>query len=225
VSDIKWHPKTAHNGPRLRLKFGHAAECVLPHRHRCLLEPSSVAFCLQLSDVCVSMPDRLPNGLGARISPGGTTKGIEIRTQLWRRAYLPTWIAGLSICLPAGLGVVAVFRSIPASYGSIPDDVPSTPGLAPSGSAEARADDPQAKVEVARDTINRRTRTRCLKCGVVESMRQIDLSAEVAGQDTVDVKAARGVPAAYPAARSPVGPRRESSMKSRSACATAQRRC
>jgi hypothetical protein len=136
-------------------------------------------------------------------------KGIEIRTQLWRRAYLPTWTAGLSICLLAGLGVVAVFRSIPASYGSIPDDVPSTLGLAPSGSAEARADDPQAKGEVARDTINRRNRTRCLKCGVVESMRQIDLSAEVAGQDTVDVKAAQGVSGGVSggtvAARAPAG--------------------
>ena len=121
-------------------------------------------------------------------------KGIEIRTQLWRRAYLPTWIAGISICLLAALGVVAVVRSIPASYGSIlDDDAPSTLGLAPSGSAEPGADDPQAKVAVARDTINRRDRTRCLKCGVVESMRQIDLSAEVAGQDTVDVKAAQGV--------------------------------
>jgi hypothetical protein len=121
-------------------------------------------------------------------------EGIEIRTQLWRPACLPTWIAGISICLLAALGVVALVRSIPASYGSIlDDDAPTTLGLAPSGSAEARADDPQAKVAVARDTINHRNRTQCLECGVVESMRQIDLSAEVVAQDTVDVKAAQGV--------------------------------
>jgi hypothetical protein len=136
-------------------------------------------------------------------------KGIEIRTQLWRRAYLPTWIAGISICLLAALGVVAVFRSIPASYGNIPGDAPSTLGLAPSGSAEAPVDDPQAKVAVARDTINRRNRTRCLKCGVVESVRQIDLSAEVVGQDTVDVKPTQGVSGGVPggtvAARAAVG--------------------
>ena len=62
VSDVRWHPKTAPNGPRPRLKFGHAAERALPHRHRRLLEPCSVAICLQLSDVCVSMPDGLPKG-------------------------------------------------------------------------------------------------------------------------------------------------------------------
>jgi hypothetical protein len=84
--------------------------------------------------------------------------------------------------------------SIPASYGSIPDDdAPSKLGLALSGSAEARAEDPQADVAVARDTINHRNRARCRKRGVTESMRQIDLSAEVVGQDTVDVKAAEGV--------------------------------
>jgi outer membrane lipoprotein SlyB len=38
-----------------------------------------------------------------------------------------------------------------------------------------------------RDTLNRRNRARCLKCGVIESKRQI------VGQDTVDVKAAEGV--------------------------------
>ena len=56
-------------------------------------------------------------------------------------------------------------------------------------------------------------------------MRQIDLSAEVAGQDTVDVKAAQGVSGGVSggtvAARAAAGKLYES----RSACATAQRRC
>jgi hypothetical protein len=115
-------------------------------------------------------------------------KGIEIRTQLARPAYLPTWIAGICLCLLVASGVVAVVRSIPASYGSIPDDDASSKlALAPSGSAEARADAPQADVAVARNTTNRRNRVRCLRCGVIESMRQI------AGQDAADVKPLEGV--------------------------------
>lgn len=104
-----------------------------------------------------------------------------------RPAYLPNWIAGICLYLLVASGVVTVVRSIPASYGSIPDDDASSKlALAPSGSAEARADAPQADVAVARNTANRRNRVRCLKCGVIESMRQI------VGQDTANVKPVEG---------------------------------
>ena len=105
-----------------------------------------------------------------------------------RPAYLPTWIAGICLYLLVASGIVAVVRSIQASYCSIPDDDASSKlALAPSGSVEARADAPQADVGVPRNTANRRNRVRCLKCGVIESMRQI------VGQDTADVKPVEGV--------------------------------
>jgi hypothetical protein len=92
-------------------------------------------------------------------------------------------IAGISICLLAASGVVAIVRSIPVSNASVPDErapskhraVASVPGDV----AETQA------------TINRRAS--CPECGVVVSVRQIERSGGVDRQDTLDVKvAARG---------------------------------
>jgi hypothetical protein len=106
---------------------------------------------------------------------------------------VPLWIAGICICVLAASGVVAIVRSIPASYASIPnDDAPLKRGAAWSGSENGRAINPQPLAE-ARDTINRRNRARCPACGVVESMRKIERPSDVAGQYTADIKVARGV--------------------------------
>jgi outer membrane lipoprotein SlyB len=103
------------------------------------------------------------------------------------------WIAGVSICVLAASGVVAIVRAIPASYASIPDDrASSKQGGVPSGFEDAQADGPQARPAEARETINRRTRVRCRDCGVVESIRQIERSSDVGRQDTVAVKIAGG---------------------------------
>jgi hypothetical protein len=72
------------------------------------------------------------------------------------------------------LGTVAIVRSIPASYASIPDEgATSKLGTPANRSDDARADDPRAPAGVARETINRRNRAWCAECGVVESIRQI----------------------------------------------------
>jgi hypothetical protein len=106
---------------------------------------------------------------------------------------VPLWIAGICICVLAASGVVAIVRSIPASYASIPnDDAPLKRGAAPSGSENGRAINPQPLAE-ARDTINRRNRARCPACGVVESMRKIERPSDVGRQYTADIKVARGV--------------------------------
>jgi len=72
------------------------------------------------------------------------------------------WIAGVCVCLLATSGIVAFVRSFPASYASIPDEgaAPSTYGAAPAA-------------------IERRNRTSCPECGVIESMREIERSANV----------------------------------------------
>jgi hypothetical protein len=106
------------------------------------------------------------------------------------RAYV---IAGVSICALAASGIVAIVRTIPASYASIPDErAPSKQGAATVGFEDAQAYDPQARPTEARGTINRRNRAQCRDCGVVESMRQIERSSNAPRQDTVAVQIAGG---------------------------------
>ena len=106
---------------------------------------------------------------------------------------MPLWIAGISICVLAASGIVAIARSIPASYADIPnEDVPLKRGAPPSGSDNGTAINPQPVAE-AQDTINRRNRARCPACGVVESMRKIEPQGNVGGQYAADVKSARSV--------------------------------
>jgi len=112
-----------------------------------------------------------------------------------RPARVPIWIAGISICVLAASGIVAIVRWIPASYASIPaEKAESKLAEAPSGSEGARAGDALAPITVAREKANRRTRTECRECGVVESIRKIERSGNVGKQDTVDVKVPKGDP-------------------------------
>jgi hypothetical protein len=106
---------------------------------------------------------------------------------------VPLWIAGISICVLAASGIVAIVRSIPASYASIPnEDAPLKRGAAPGGSEDRPAINPQPPLAEARNTINRRNRAWCPACGVVESMRKIERPGDVGGQYTADIKVARG---------------------------------
>jgi hypothetical protein len=98
------------------------------------------------------------------------------------RTRVPMWVAGISVCLLAASGTVAVIRAIPASYASIPDErALSEHGAVASGSEDANANEPQAHLAIARDTINRRNRAWCHECGVVESVRQIAGSGGASG--------------------------------------------
>ena len=90
------------------------------------------------------------------------------------------WIAGISICLLAASGTVAIVRSSSASYASIPDErAPARLGAAPRGAEETLAKDLQADLASAPGTINRRSRARCPECGVIESMRRVKPSADI----------------------------------------------
>ena len=121
-------------------------------------------------------------------------EGIEIRMPFKRPARGPMWIAGVSICALAASGIVAIVRTIPASYASIPDErVSSKQGAATSSFEDAQAAGPQARPSEARETINRRNRAQCRDCGVVESMRQIGRSSDAGRQGPVGVKIAGGV--------------------------------
>ncbi len=106
------------------------------------------------------------------------------------------WIAGISIGLLAAAGMVAIGRSIPASYANIPDDSePSSREAAPSGPDGAQAKHLQAEPAVGPTVNKRRIGVRCPECGVVESIRKIELSGDIGGQGTVGVKVAEGVSA------------------------------
>jgi hypothetical protein len=111
-----------------------------------------------------------------------------------RLARLPMWIAGSSVCILATLGIVAISRTIPASYANIRDDgAPSKHAAAPARPANARAADTQAHRALEAVTVDRRNRPSCPECGVVESMRQIERSSESGRQEAVAHKATKGV--------------------------------
>jgi hypothetical protein len=123
------------------------------------------------------MSDGLPNGCGAKIPREGVRrKEMKILTPFKLPARVPVWIAGVSICLLAASGVVAIVRSIPASYANIPtkdrvvQKVPADTGY---------SKDSEASLPGVLATINRRNRALCLECGVVESIRQIERSSDV----------------------------------------------
>lgn len=102
-------------------------------------------------------------------------------------------IAGISICLLACLlaasGVVAIVRSIPASYASIPDErAPSKHRAVTSEPIDAYLKDSRSELAGAQATINRRNRASCPECGVVDSVRRIERSGGASRQDTLDVK-------------------------------------
>ena len=117
-----------------------------------------------------------------------------MRTHLERTARVPTWIAGVSICLLAAAGIVAIVRSIPASYASIPDTgALSTHVTAPSRSDDANSKDTLAYLAPAVTTINRRSRAGCRECGVIESMRRFERASDVSEQHKVEVEFAGAV--------------------------------
>jgi hypothetical protein len=145
--------------------------------------------------IFLAVPDGLRTGLGACIARGSAQqKEIEMRTHVERPVRM--WIAGISICLLAASGTVAIVRSIPASYANIPDKgaLPRQ-GAAPRVAGETLAKDLQAQLA---GTINPRSRARCPECGVVESMRQIKRSGDVGRQDVAYVKVARGASGGAP---------------------------
>ena len=119
-----------------------------------------------------------------------------MRTHFESPARVPMWIAGISICLLAAAGLVAIARSIPASYANIPDDSePSSRETAPNGPDGAQAEHLQAEPAVGPTVNKRRNGVRCPECGVVESIRKIELSGDIGGRGTVGVKVAEGVSA------------------------------
>jgi hypothetical protein len=101
----------------------------------------------------------------------------------------PVWIAGISVCLLAVSGVVALLRSIPASYAGTPDKGTASEYAAPS---DAAADDPKSDLAVA-PTISHRSGASCRECGIVASIREIGRPEAPNRQDAPDVKAAARV--------------------------------
>jgi hypothetical protein len=143
----------------------------------------------------LTAPDGLPAGLGVSPARGSAhRKEIEIRTHFKLPVRLPMLIAGITVCLLAASGTVAIVRSIPVSYANIPDEgAPSRHRTAISGAEDAHISDQQTRDAVAWVAINRPNRARCTECGVIDSMRQIEHPKDVGGRANVDVKIARAV--------------------------------
>jgi hypothetical protein len=80
-----------------------------------------------------------------------------MRTHFIRPARVSLWIAGVSICVLSASAVVAIVRSIPASYASTK--------AAP------------ARITSEPDPTSRRSQAWCPDCGVVESIRMLGHSA------------------------------------------------
>jgi hypothetical protein len=110
--------------------------------------------------------------------------------QLRLPARLPMWLVAASSCLLAASVTVAIMRSIPASYASVPDENITAEDAATGRPADARFIDAKPQVAGARATINRRNRPPCPDCGVVESVRAIERPDVAGRQDTLDVDVA-----------------------------------
>jgi hypothetical protein len=101
----------------------------------------------------------------------------------------PVWLAGISICLLAGFGIVEIVRSIPASHASNPvERMTSFQASTASGDEDARTMDLGQRLPVASVANNRRNRLRCPECGVIQSMREVERPRPGVGQDIGDIE-------------------------------------
>ena len=137
----------------------------------------------------------------------------------------PVWIAGLTVCVLAALGTIAVVRWIPASHANIPVEIASTTtGTEPNQLHDALAEDTQVLPAIPRASTNLRNRARCSDCGIVESMRRIERSGEIGGHDAVGVTIAGGVSSSAPgsaiAANAKTGPGYEFTVRFRDGSTT-----
>jgi hypothetical protein len=95
------------------------------------------------------------------------------------------WIAVISICLSAVLGITAFVRSIPVSYANMPMvDVPSKGRTAPARSEDVTVEELLSPL-AARATVKRGNRASCPACGVIESMRQTESPENIRRQGAV----------------------------------------
>jgi hypothetical protein len=92
-----------------------------------------------------------------------------------RFPYLPSLIAGIAVILSSSAGIAGIMGWLPALTSGSADI--SAPDGVPVASATPVAVAPRVQSEA-------RARARCAECGVVVSMREIDVHDEGAGHDT-----------------------------------------
>ena len=111
-------------------------------------------------------------------------KDHDMRTPADQSARLQMWIAVIAICLLAGSALVAIVRSISASYAGSPGGAASSGrGAAPDGSVGGFTEDPQSFSESAQTPSSRRSRTTCRECGVIESIVPVERHGDVGGAE------------------------------------------
>ena len=111
------------------------------------------------------------------------------------------WNAGIFVCLLEAAGVVAIVRSIPNSFASIPDAMTrSAPQAAASGAEGMEADDPQANPDAMPAAVTPRRRMPCQECGTIASIREVEVLRDAGWQDSVDRRFSKHI-ASGPAGR------------------------
>src|SRR5271165_5407562 len=104
-------------------------------------------------------------------------------------------IAAISTCLLAVLGIIAIGRSIPATYANVPTENAASKGrTAPARPEDVTAEELLSPLPVGRAMVKRSNRASCPGCGVIESMRQMDPPENMGRQGAVAVRLAESDP-------------------------------
>ncbi len=131
-----------------------------------------------------AVPDTLVTELHGSATRCASQTNIDIQARRERPARASMWVGGISVALLAATGIFATIPSITDSNARSPAAVrPSAyaPAPSPSDSDDARPRDSRTQAAMAPNALSRRDRSSCPECGVVESVRQIERSADDAG--------------------------------------------
>lgn len=103
-----------------------------------------------------------------------------MRTQVAQSPHLLMWIASVAATLFCSAGIAAFMAWAPTAIGN-PKDHATFTGLSPMSDQPAVAKGAKDSADVLSDTP---IRTTCAECGVIESLREIQLRAEQAAEST-----------------------------------------
>jgi hypothetical protein len=111
---------------------------------------------------------------------------IDMRMQFVRPVRIPLWLTGITICLLAVTGMIAVAHSIGAARAGGQDrGAPAVQRTAAGPADAADSLDREALPNGVPATISRRSRASCAECGVVESTRRVDHYVNAGRHDAV----------------------------------------
>jgi len=151
------------------------------------------AFSPRLAMLSV-VPDELLTELDARLAAAhGSLTKVDVRKRRIQATRASMWIAGVSVALLVAAGFVATLHSIANSDAKAPaGDAPADNGSAQKRFEDAHAEDSPAQAVVVPTMSSRRSRSSCLECGVVESIRHIERSGAASAMGTGNARVDSG---------------------------------